>query len=83
MTKRAATEHPIQELLATRWSPYAFDSRPVSKAVTALAIGYVGDPDRLPPKLKERDLAPRMRKPLKEFIFSGQWGRASGRVLEK
>ncbi|MEK7839203.1 MAG: nitroreductase family protein, partial [candidate division NC10 bacterium] len=32
MVKRAATEHPIQELLAIRWSPYAFDSRPMSKA---------------------------------------------------
>ena len=199
MVKRAATEHPIQELLATRWSPYAFDSRPVSKAdvlslfeaarwaassyneqpwsylvatqdepeefakllsclvegnqawakaapllavsvaslnfklngkpnkaaihdlgiaacsltfeatvrglavhqmigivpervrelygipdgyeaVTALAIGYLGDPDRLPPKLKERGLAPRTRRPLKEFIFSGRWGHVSGLV---
>ena len=197
MDKRATTDYPIQELLATRWSPYAFDSRPVSKAdlrslfeaarwaassyneqpwrylvatqdepeefakllsclvepnqvwakaapllavsvaslnfqlngkpnkaaihdlglaacsltleatarglavhqmigivpervrelygipegyeaVTALAIGYVGDPDRLPPKLKERDLAPRTRKPLRELLFSGRWGRASG-----
>jgi len=199
LDKRAATEHTIQELLAIRWSPYAFDSRPVSKAdlqslfeaarwaassyneqpwrylvatqeepeefakllsclvepnqvwakaapllavsvaslnfklnnkpnkaaihdlglaacsltleatarglavhqmigivpervrelygipdgyeaVTALAIGYVGDPQRLPPKLKERDLAPRTRRPLREFVFSGRWGRASGLI---
>ena len=199
MVKRAATEHPIQELLATRWSPYAFDSRPVSKAdirslfeavrwaassyneqpwrylvatqdepeefakllsclvepnqvwakvapllaitvaslnfqlngrpnkaaihdlglaacsltfeatarglavhqmigilpdrvrelyqlpdayeaVTGLVIGYVGDPNRLPEKLKERDLTPRSRRPLKEFIFSGRWGRTSALV---
>ena len=199
MVKRAATEHPIQELLATRWSPYVFDSRPVSKAdiqslfeaarwaassyneqpwrylvttqeepeefvkllsclieanqvwakaapllaisvasltfklngkpnkaaihdlglaagsltfeatarglavhqmigilpervrelygipegyeaVTALAIGYVGDPHRLPEKLSARDLAPRTRKPLRELVFSGRWGRASGLV---
>ena len=200
MVKRAATEHPIQELLATRWSPYAFDSRPVSKAdiqslfeairwaassyneqpwrylvatqddpegfakllsclieanqvwakaapllavsvaslnfqlngkpnkaaihdlglaagsltleamarglvvhqmigilpervrelygipegyeaVTALAIGYVGDPHRLSEKLSARDLAPRMRKPLRELVFSGRWGHASGLVI--
>ena len=29
MTKRAETDHPIQPLLAERWSPYGFDSRPV------------------------------------------------------
>ena len=200
MVKRAATEHPIQELLATRWSPYAFDSRPVSKAdvrslfeavrwaassyneqpwsyliasqgepeefakllsclvegnqawakaasllaisvasltfklngkpnkaaihdmglaagsltfeatarglavhqmigilperarelygipegheaVTALAIGYVGDPHQLPENLSARDLSPRTRKPLRELIFSGRWGRASGLVI--
>ena len=196
MIKQATTEHPIQELLAIRWSPYAFDSRPVSKAdiqslfeavrwaassyneqpwrylvatqdepeefakllsclvepnqawakaapllaisvaslnfqlngkpnkaaihdlglaagsltleatarglavhqmigivpervrelygipdgyeaVTGLAIGYVGDPKRLPEKLSARDLAPRTRKGLREFVFSGQWGRVS------
>ena len=200
MSKRAVTEYPIQELIASRWSPYAFDSRPVSKAdirslfeaarwaassyneqpwhyliatpddpaefakllsclvegnqawakaapllaisvaslnftlngkpnkaaihdlglaacsltfeatarglavhqmigivpervrelyqlpegyeaVTGLAIGYVGDPQRLPDKLKERDLAPRTRKPLKEFLFTGRWHSAS-RILE-
>jgi nitroreductase len=31
MTMRAATEHPVHELIATRWSPYAFADRPVSK----------------------------------------------------
>jgi nitroreductase len=30
--KRAATDYPIQELLATRWSPYAFADRAVSEA---------------------------------------------------
>lgn len=51
------------------------------EAVTGLAIGYVGDPNRLPEKLRERDLAPRSRRPLKEFIFSGGWGRAWGKCL--
>jgi nitroreductase len=199
LVKRASNEHPIHELIARRWSPYAFDSRPVSKAdtlslfeaarwaassyneqpwsylvatqdepeefakllsclvegnqvwakaapllaisvaslnfrlngkpnkaaihdlglaagsltfeatarglavhqmigilpervrelygipegyeaVTGLAIGYVGDPNRLPDKLKERDLAPRTRKTLKDFLFSGRWGRPSALV---
>jgi nitroreductase len=30
--KRAATDHPIHELLVTRWSPYAFQDRPVPEA---------------------------------------------------
>lgn len=32
MVKRASNDYPIHELIANRWSPYAFDSRPVSKA---------------------------------------------------
>jgi len=30
--KRASTDHPIHDLLAARWSPYAFEDRPVSDA---------------------------------------------------
>lgn len=45
-----------------------------SEAWTALAIGYLGDPTNLPDRLRERDLAPRQRKPLSEFVFSGKWG---------
>ena len=31
MNKRAATDHPVHELIAARWSPYAFADRPVSR----------------------------------------------------
>jgi len=48
-----------------------------SEAWTGLAIGYPGDPNRLPEPLKDRHLAPRQRKPLREFVFSGKWGKAS------
>lgn len=48
------------------------------EAVTGIAIGYLGDSTKLPEKLKERDLAMRTRKPLREFVFQGQWGAASG-----
>jgi nitroreductase len=44
---------------------------------TAVTIGYAGDPQSLPNGLKERELAPRSRKPLTEFVFTGQWGTAS------
>ncbi len=49
-----------------------------AEAVTGIAIGYVGDPEALPENLKGRDLATRERKPLREFVFSGSWGRARG-----
>ena len=31
MTKKAETAHPIHELLVSRWSPYGFSDKPVSK----------------------------------------------------
>ena len=45
--------------------------------VTGLAIGYATDPNTLPENYRERDLAPRSRKPLNEFVFGGEWGAAS------
>jgi nitroreductase len=41
---------------------------------TAVAIGYLGSPDSLPEKLRERELAPRTRKPLNEIAFGAKWG---------
>lgn len=52
------------------------------EAWTALAIGYRADPSQLPESLKERDLTPRSRKPLNQFVFTGQWGKASPLVAE-
>lgn len=37
------------------------------------AVGYLGDPDELPENLKQRELAPRQRKPLEELVFKGRW----------
>lgn len=48
--------------------------------VTGLAIGHLADPDTLPEAYRQRDLAPRQRKPLTDFVFSGQWGTASSVV---
>jgi nitroreductase len=42
--------------------------------VAAMAIGYPGDPASLTEKLRERELAPRTRKPLSEFVMTGGWG---------
>ena len=48
-----------------------------SEAWTAMAIGYRGDPANLPEELGERDLTPRKRKQLPEFVFAARWGDAS------
>jgi len=52
------------------------------EAWTAMAIGYKADPAKLPEPLKERDLAPRQRKPLSEFVFTGHWRQPSPLVLK-
>jgi nitroreductase len=53
------------------------------EAWTAMAIGYKADPGTVPDALKERDIAPRQRKPLREFVFTGQWGQPSPFVLKR
>lgn len=45
--------------------------------VAGLAIGYPGDAASLPDQLRERENAPRERKPLKSFVFEGKWGAVS------
>ena len=42
--------------------------------VAGVALGYPGDIDSLPEALKQRTLAPRSRKPMEQFVFSGKWG---------
>lgn len=51
--------------------------------VAAIALGYAGDPATLPEPLRERELAPRTRKPLEEFVFTGQWGQTSPLVINE
>jgi nitroreductase len=53
------------------------------EAWTALAIGYNADPATMLADLKERDLAPRPRRPLKDFVFTGQWKVASPLVTKR
>lgn len=44
---------------------------------TAIAIGYAGVPGSLPDPLKEKEIAPRTRKPLSEFVFGANFGTPS------
>jgi len=41
--------------------------------VSVIALGYQGDADQLSEPLKERETAPRNRKPLQEIVFNGTW----------
>lgn len=43
-----------------------------------MAIGYPGDPESLPEDLRAKDIAPRQRKPVREFVFSGKFGQPAG-----
>ena len=48
--------------------------------LTALAIGYAGDPAALPEAMQARDTARRPRRPLKEFVFGAKWGVSSSSI---
>jgi nitroreductase len=42
--------------------------------MTAIAIGYAGDPSKADPELAKRDRGSRIRKPLNEWVFTERWG---------
>lgn len=50
--------------------------------VSAIAIGHPGSTEGLSEKLAKRETAPRSRKPLASFLYSGKWGRSPD-FLEK
>lgn len=41
--------------------------------IAMMAIGYQGDPESLPEPLKDRERKPRIRKPIEEFVFKGNF----------
>jgi nitroreductase len=42
--------------------------------VTGIAIGHLGDPEQLEGRLREQELAPRVRRALGETVFAGRFG---------
>src|SRR5262245_1466912 len=44
------------------------------EALTGIAVGYPGDPNALPDRLREREMEPRTRKPRSAFVFLERWG---------
>lgn len=49
--------------------------------VAGIVLGYPGDPASLPEDLRQRELAPRVRKPIESFVFQGRWGQPSPLVM--
>ena len=47
------------------------------RPLTALAIGYEGDPAASSKEIRDRDLAPWRRRPLSELVYEGHWGESS------
>ena len=47
------------------------------EAIAAFAIGYPGDPASLPQPYRDRESAPRVRKPIRDFVMSGRWGHSA------
>jgi nitroreductase len=60
-----------------------FDIPEGFEAWTGIAIGYRGDPARLPDALQDRDRLPRERKTLRQFVYSGTWGHPAPFVLKR
>lgn len=48
--------------------------------VAMMAIGYLGDPEDLPEDLREREHAPRQRKPLGQLVFGSAFGQPHERL---
>ena len=46
--------------------------------VAVFTLGYPGDPAALPDALRDKETAPRVRKPLAEFLFEGGWPTVDG-----
>ncbi|HKS81536.1 MAG TPA: nitroreductase family protein [Candidatus Acidoferrales bacterium] len=53
------------------------------EAVAGIALGYPGDPASLPEGMRQQEVAPRQRKELSSFVFSGKWGHTSALVAQK
>ena len=47
------------------------------EAGMVIAAGYIGDANALWPALREKELAPRVRRPLEEVVFEENWGLSS------
>jgi hypothetical protein len=75
-TARGLSVHQMIGILPDR-ARELYQIPPQAEAWTAMAIGYRANADELPADLRERDLAPRKRKPTSQFVFAAKWGQAA------
>lgn len=80
-TSRGLSVHQMIGILPDK-ARELFDIPTGYEVLTAIAIGYRGDPQKLPETFRKRDLTARQRKPLSAFLFSGKWG-APSPLIEK
>jgi nitroreductase len=71
-TARGLSVHQMGGILPDR-AKEIYDIPDGSEAVTAMAIGYAGNPDSFPEEIRKRDLAPRERKLQRDFVFGAAW----------
>ena len=74
-TSRGLSIHQMIGILPDR-ARELFEIPEGVQPLTAIAIGYAADPNDLAESIRQRDLAPRQRKPLTEFVFAHKWGEA-------
>jgi nitroreductase len=49
--------------------------------VVVFAVGYAESAEHLPDDLRDREVAPRLRKPLEATVFTEKWGKPSHHIL--
>ncbi len=74
-TSRGLSIHQMIGILPDR-ARELFEIPEGVQPLTAIAIGYAADPNNLAESFRQRDLAPRQRKPLTEYVFAHKWGEA-------
>ena len=75
-TARGLSVHQMAGILPDR-AREVYSIPEGAKAVTGLAIGYAMRPGHAPEEFRERDTAPRTRKPLADFVFGVTWGESA------
>ena len=73
-TELGLSVHPMAGFDAGRVRE-AFGVPDLFEPVTVTAVGYLAPSDTLPEGLREREEAPRVRRPLRETVFEDGWGR--------
>jgi nitroreductase len=60
-----------------------FEIPDTCQPLTVISVGYLGDAEMLPEKLRQRELQERKRKDLSEILFSGKFGEPAQLINKK